>query len=84
MGLLIRLDLNCRVIDLEFFLEKLSDPVEGITRIGISYYMGREDWLSFTERVDMEIVDFVDHRELEREEHIKFDRSLIKSENLRI
>ena len=56
------------MVDVKLLLEQLGDLVESIAWIDVGHDMRREDGLAFTKRVDVEIMDFVDDRELYKRE----------------
>ena len=64
MTLLIRFYLDCRQVDVKFVLAELSDLVKRIAWVVVAHNVRSEDSLAFTERVNVEVVDFVDDIEL--------------------
>ena len=64
VAFLIRLDLDCRMENLEFLLEELGDLVQGVAGIGIGHDVSCHDGLAFSKRANMQIVDFINHIEL--------------------
>ena len=49
MALLVRLDLDCRVVDVEFVLAELCDLVECVAWVDISHDVRGENRLAFAE-----------------------------------
>ena len=64
---LIRFDLDCRLVNLEFLLKELSNFVESIAWIDVCHHMSSQYWLAFPKRVHVKIVNLINDRQLQKE-----------------